>query len=53
MPLQVVVDAALAQLLVLGGQNHMPQSAALVDDLLHHMARRNLHRHCHRRSTIL
>lgn len=53
MSMQVMLDAALAQLLMLGGQNHMPQGTAFIDDLLHYMARWNLHRHCHRRSTVL
>lgn len=51
--MQVMLDAALAQLLMLGGQNHMPQGTAFIDDLLHYVARWNLHRHCHRRSTVL
>lgn len=53
MSMQVMLDAALAQLLMLGGKNHMSQGSALIDDLLHNMARWNLHRHCHRRSTVL
>lgn len=53
MPMYVMLYAALAQLLVLGGQNHVPQGAVFVDNLLHHMARWNLHRHWYRGGTIL
>lgn len=53
MPMYVMLDAALAQLLMLRGQNHVPQGAVLVDNLLHHMARWNLHRHRYWGGTIL
>lgn len=48
-----MLDTALAELLVLGGKDDVPQRAVFVHDLLHDVARRNLHRHRHRRSTVL
>lgn len=48
-----MLDTALAELLVLGGKDDVPQRAVFVHDLLHDVARRNLYRHRHRRSTVL
>lgn len=53
MSMQMVLDTALAELLVLGGEDDVPQRPVLVHDLLHDVAGRNLHRHRHRRSTVL
>lgn len=49
----MMLDTALAELLVLGGEDDVPQRAVFVHDLLHDVARWNLHRHRHRRSTVL
>lgn len=53
MSMQMMLDTALAELLVLGGEDDVPQRAIFVHDLLHDVARWNLHRHRHRRSTVL
>lgn len=49
----MVLDAALGELLRLGGQDDVPQRPIFVDYLLHHVAVRNLHRHGHRRCGVL